>query len=44
MKIKIVTIEVYYSIETVERYYTPIRYIYQIIIAKVDGISKDGVL
>jgi len=43
-KVKIVLIEVYYSIGIVERYYSLIRRVYLIIIAKVKGITKEIVL
>jgi hypothetical protein len=43
-KVKIVPIEVYYSIGIVERYYSLIRCAYLIIIAKVKGIIKEMVL
>jgi hypothetical protein len=42
--VKIVPIEVHYSIGIVERYYSLIRYTYLIIIAKVKGITKEIVL
>jgi hypothetical protein len=40
-KVKIVPIEVYYSIGIVERYYSLIRRAYLIIITKVKGITKE---
>jgi hypothetical protein len=43
-KVKIVSIEVYYSIGIVEYYYSLIRCAYLIIIAKVKGITKEIVL
>jgi hypothetical protein len=43
-KVKIVPIEVYYSIGIIERYYGLIRRAYLIIIAKVKGITKEIVL
>jgi len=43
-KVKIVPIEVYYSIGIVKYYYSLIRYTYLIIIAKVKGIIKEIVL
>ena len=43
-KVKIVPIEVYYSIGIVERYYSLIRRAYLIIIAKVKGIIKEIIL
>jgi hypothetical protein len=43
-KVKIVPIEVYYSIGIVERYYSLIQCAYLIIIAKVKGIIKEIVL
>jgi hypothetical protein len=43
-KVKIVSIEVYYSIRIVEYYYNLIQYTYLIIIAKVKGIIKEIVL
>ena len=43
-KVKIVSIEVYYSIGIVEHYYSLIRRAYLIIIAKVKGITKEIVL
>jgi len=42
--VKIIPIEVYYSIGIVERYYGLIRRAYLIIIAKVKGIIKEIVL
>ena len=41
---KIVPIEVYYSIGIIKYYYNLIRYAYLIIIAKVKGITKEIVL
>ena len=41
---KIVLIEVYYSIGIIERYYSLIRRTYLIIIAKVKGITKEKAL
>jgi len=43
-KVKIVPIEVYYSIGIVKYYYSLIRHAYLIIIAKVKGITKEIVL
>jgi hypothetical protein len=43
-KVKIVFIEVYYSIGIVKYYYSLIRRAYLIIIAKVKGIIKEIVL
>jgi hypothetical protein len=43
-KVKIIPIEVYYSIGIIERYYSLIRHAYLIIIAKVKGITKEIVL
>jgi hypothetical protein len=40
-KVKIVPIEVYYSIGIVEYYYSLIRRAYLIIVAKVKGITKE---
>jgi hypothetical protein len=40
-KVKIVPIEVYYSIGIIKRYYSLIRRAYLIIIAKVKGITKE---
>jgi hypothetical protein len=42
--VKIVLIEVYYSIGIIKRYYSLIRYTYLIIVAKVKGIIKEIVL
>jgi hypothetical protein len=43
-KVKIVPVEVYYSIGIVERYYSLIRRAYLIIVAKVKGITKEMAL
>jgi hypothetical protein len=43
-KVKIVLIEVYYSIGIIKYYYSLIRRAYLIIIAKVKGITKEIVL
>jgi hypothetical protein len=43
-KVKIIPIEVYYSIGIVKRYYSLIQYAYLIIVAKVKGITKEIVL
>jgi len=43
-KVKIIPIEVYYSIGIIERYYSLIQRAYLIITAKVKGITKEIVL
>jgi len=43
-KVKIVPVETYYSIGIVEYYYSLIRHTYLIIIAEVNGITKEIVL
>jgi hypothetical protein len=43
-KVKIVPIEVYYSIGIVKCYYSLIQRVYLIIVAKVKGITKEIVL
>jgi len=43
-KVKIVLIEVYYSIGIIKRYYSLIQYAYLIIIVKVKGIIKEIIL
>jgi len=43
-KVKIVPIEVYYSIGIIKHYYSLIRRAYLIIIAKVKGITKEIIL
>jgi hypothetical protein len=42
--IKSVPVKAYNSISIVERYYSPLRYIYYIITSKILGINKDIVL
>ena len=43
-KVKIVPVEAYNSVGIVERYYSPVRRVYQIITSKVPSINKDVVL
>jgi len=43
-KVKIVPVEAYNSVGIVERYYSPVYRVYQIITSKVPSINKDVVL
>jgi hypothetical protein len=43
-KVKIILIEVYYSIGIIKYYYNLIRYTYLIIVTKVKGITKEIIL
>jgi len=41
---KLVLVEAYNSISLVERYYSPLRYIYKIIIKELKDLNKDTTL